>query len=297
MSSLPPRFTPAHPHADIFALHDGQPLDELATRIKANGLREPIVLLDGKVLDGRRRERACLKAGLEPRYREFGSEPSDGDDPLEFVIDLNLARRHLGDGERQLAAARYAQARAGNPTGANQHGRPPEEPSQNATIPEGASTPPTNAQAAERFEVTESAVDRAKKVLKDGTAALVQAVAEELVTVFDAQKVTGLPAWLQDRAVKDVRERKAKTLVEAVERRRVKRRASKERASQANGSDHVFSWPRFNSHMAGLFWEIETLARAHAAEGRPEYEALRSRLLEAKEAVWAWKQELEAGKG
>jgi hypothetical protein len=297
MSSLPPRFTPAHPHADIFALHDGQPLDELAARIRANGLREPIVLLDGRVLDGRRRERACLKAGVEPRYRQFGSEPSDGDDPLEFVIDLNLARRHLGEGERQLAAARYARARAGNRTGANQHGRAGEECSRIDEVPPGAGAPHTRAQAAERFEVTESAVDRAKKVLKDGTPALVQAVAEELVSLSDAQQVTKLPAWLQDRAVKDVHGGKAKTLAEAVEKRRVKRRASKERAGQATGADHVFNWTRFNSHVAGLFWEVEALARAYAAEGRPEYEALRSRLLEAKEAVRAWKKQLQTGKG
>ena len=102
--------TPVHDYAAIFPLTEGQPLWDLSDRIKLNGLREPIVLLDGKILDGRRRELGCLRAGVDPKYRKFGSRKEDGNDPLEFVIDLNLHRRHLGEGDRALAAARYATA-------------------------------------------------------------------------------------------------------------------------------------------------------------------------------------------
>ena len=46
---------------------------------------------------------ACLAVGVEPRYREYA-----GDDPLGFVISLNLNRRHLNESQRAVIAARLA---------------------------------------------------------------------------------------------------------------------------------------------------------------------------------------------
>jgi ParB-like chromosome segregation protein Spo0J len=188
-----PAFTPAHEFAEIFSLHEHDLLD-LSKRIGANGLREPCVLLDGKMLDGRRRERACHKAGVKPSYRDFGSRKTDGDDPLEFVIDLNLHRRHLGEGERALAAAKYAKARDG-------------KPSQLATVTEE----PTNKDAAKKFDVSESKVDRAKKVVANGVPELQEAVADETITVSDAAKVADAKPSVQRKAVQDVKEGKTKS--------------------------------------------------------------------------------------
>jgi len=47
---------------------DDKHLDELARDIKANGLRLPIVTLDEKILDGRRRFMACRIAGIAPLF-------------------------------------------------------------------------------------------------------------------------------------------------------------------------------------------------------------------------------------
>ncbi len=67
-------------------------LARLRDDIEANGLLEPIVLYMGKVLDGRNRLRACIAAGVEPRYVDvrLGEQR-----PIEYVISKNLRRRDL----------------------------------------------------------------------------------------------------------------------------------------------------------------------------------------------------------
>lgn len=76
-------------------------LSELVESIKANGLRVPIVLDDqGRILDGRNREKACRLAGVEPTFWTY-----DGDDLAEFVIDANSSRRHMSTGARAMSTA------------------------------------------------------------------------------------------------------------------------------------------------------------------------------------------------
>jgi hypothetical protein len=69
-------------------------LEELTKDIKENGLRFPIILLDGEILDGRSRQKACHKAGVELRTVTFNPKVH-GDDPLSFVVSTNFKRRQL----------------------------------------------------------------------------------------------------------------------------------------------------------------------------------------------------------
>jgi ParB-like chromosome segregation protein Spo0J len=95
----------SHPLADIFPLLEGTEFEELVADIKANGLIEPIVVFEGKILDGRNRYRACLAAGVEPAFRPFM-----GDDPSAYGISLNLRRRHLTAEEKRELIAKLIKA-------------------------------------------------------------------------------------------------------------------------------------------------------------------------------------------
>lgn len=86
-----------HPAADLFPMMGDKEIRDLADDISAHGLLDPILLLDGKVLDGRNRLRACDLAGETPRFKDWR-----GDQPTSFVISANLHRRQLS--KSQLAA-------------------------------------------------------------------------------------------------------------------------------------------------------------------------------------------------
>ena len=67
-------------------------MQSLIDDIRANGLLDPIVLFEKRILDGRNRAAACESAGREPRYVEFEGTREEA---LMFVVSHNLKRRHL----------------------------------------------------------------------------------------------------------------------------------------------------------------------------------------------------------
>ena len=94
-----------HPIASMFPLIGGDELDQLREDIRDHGLREPIVIYEGKILDGRNRWRACIHAGVEPRFERY-----EGDDPLAYVVSLNLRRRHLSTDQKRRVIDRLLMA-------------------------------------------------------------------------------------------------------------------------------------------------------------------------------------------
>jgi N6-adenosine-specific RNA methylase IME4/ParB-like chromosome segregation protein Spo0J len=93
----------AHQLAELFPLLEGEEFDALVSDIKSNGQREPIVLFEGKILDGRNRYRACLRTQIKPIFKNYRDN-----DPLAFVISLNLKRRHLNESQRAWVASKIA---------------------------------------------------------------------------------------------------------------------------------------------------------------------------------------------
>jgi len=169
----------SHPYAEIFPLLDGTAFEELVLDIKAHGLREKIWTHEGKILDGRNRFNACQRAKVKPEFREY-----KGKDALAFVISLNIQRRHLTDPQRAMAAARIATLRQGGDPNA----------------PRGALT---QAEAAEAMDTSRRSVQRAKKVVEQGSKALQRAVETGDVPLNKAAAVVALPKSEQLAAAKE----------------------------------------------------------------------------------------------
>ena len=89
-----------HPLCTLFPRIEGAEFDALVADVKANGLRESIVLHDGMILDGGNRYRACVQAGVTPKFKEFS-----GANLVTFVLSANLHRRHLSAGQQAAIVA------------------------------------------------------------------------------------------------------------------------------------------------------------------------------------------------
>jgi ParB-like chromosome segregation protein Spo0J len=94
--------TGVHPVAKLFPLMDEKTFDELLEDIEAHGQLVPIWLHEGQIIDGRNRYHACLELGIEPQFREWDRRG----DLVDFVLGLNLKRRHLTATQRAVVAFR-----------------------------------------------------------------------------------------------------------------------------------------------------------------------------------------------
>lgn len=94
-----------HSVANVMPMMSEEELLSLQLDIKENGLHEPIWLCNLKgedyIIDGRNRAIACQRIGVVPEIRYY---EGDEDGLLEFVLSLNLHRRHLNTGQKACLA-------------------------------------------------------------------------------------------------------------------------------------------------------------------------------------------------
>jgi len=88
-----------HPAAALFPMMNSDELNDLATDISARGLDQPIMTMNGVLLDGRNRSRACEIAGIIPTSIEY-----TGSDPVAYIMSANLKRRQLSISQRSALA-------------------------------------------------------------------------------------------------------------------------------------------------------------------------------------------------
>ena len=163
-----------HQLSAIFPRMGDAELTVLAEDIKANRLKEPIWLLEDKILDGNNRYRACLKIGYPLKDTDFRPfDPKVLGDPLAFVVSANLHRRHLNESQRATIAARLVSTKLGS----NQYNR--------AGV--------TAEKAAKLLGVSEATVKMAKAVAEKAAPEIVEKVQQGKLRLGAAKQIIEKP--------------------------------------------------------------------------------------------------------
>jgi hypothetical protein len=167
-----------HPLADAFPLIEGAEFGELVADIDNNGLLAPVVMYEGKILDGRNRWRACQRLGIP-----HTEKPYTGDDPAGFVWSVNAVRRQLTPSQKAMAATRLVTAKQGD----NRY-----------TSPDKVTT----LQAAKLAGVGTKTVERARSVIANAVPEVQKAVQDGEVTVYTAERISRLPGEEQEEIMR-----------------------------------------------------------------------------------------------
>ena len=170
-----------HEYANIFPMLGEEELEDLRADIEKNGLAEPVVLYEGKILDGRNRATACLMLGITPETVEY-----TGDDPVAYVVSKNLKRRHLTTSQRAMIAEKVAtMPRGGDRKSENIKG-------QNCPLI-------SQEDAAKQLNISETSLKQARKVRSD-------AIPEVADAVESGKLPVSVAATLADAAPEQQRE-------------------------------------------------------------------------------------------
>ena len=100
--------------------HKPETVEDIANDMLANGFRldRAIATYEGKILDGRHRYEAAIKAGVDPIFAEFQGTKEEA---IAFVTSENVARRHLNNKEKEFFYVQLTDYLGVNPRGSNQH--------------------------------------------------------------------------------------------------------------------------------------------------------------------------------
>jgi len=220
-----------HPLANLFPLIEGADFDRLVEDVRANGLIEPIVMLDDKILDGRNRYRAWMagsdmaSGSQQATFRTF--DPDTEGDPLTWVLSKNLHRRHLNDGQRAAVAAEIEGYRHGGKRGG-----------------QDANVQLDRQAASDLMSISPRSTATAAKVKREGTPELFAAVKRGEVAPSVAVKLLTLSPGQQLETLRTIEPRKLKTVAKQVARGETERRlGEKQRALPAELFGLIYADP------------------------------------------------------
>ena len=169
-----------HPLAGIFPMIEGDAYSQLMADVMKHGVREPVWLHEGKIIDGRNRYRAAQAMG-----KTFETRAYEGNDAVGFVVSLNLHRRHLSESQRAAVAAKLANL-------------PAHRPANNSA---NLQTSVSQSDAASMLNVSTRSVAAAAKVQSAGVPELSAALDAGEVSVSAAAAVASLPIEQQQEVV------------------------------------------------------------------------------------------------
>ena len=184
-----------HPAADLVPRMTDEEFQSLKESIATNGLIHPIIVHDGKILDGRHRREACRQLDRDPPVEDI-----ECDDPAKYVFGANLARRHLNQSQRALIAAGLAEMYKVDGIARRQANL---KQSQAADVLDLAHRDEGRSRdrAAEVLGISPALVQKATTVLNDGVAELADSVRAGDTKIEAAFEVAKLPAEEQKATV------------------------------------------------------------------------------------------------
>ena len=200
-----PQDFPLSPLTGIFPPWPQEQRHRLREDIAAHGLREPITVWRGRIIDGRHRYQACIEAGVRPEYRFL----DDHEDPVAFILGENIIRRHLNETQRAVVAFHLAAALGSLPEA--------RDPQAGENFPRRL----TQREAARLLGVSDRSVKHAARVLSPQTNTvpqLRQAVESGRISVSDGSRIVKHSEEVQRQAVAMVLAGEARTAAGAARR-------------------------------------------------------------------------------
>ena len=226
-----------HAAASLFPLLDGKEREQLVRDVRKHGVREPVVIWRGQLLDGRNRVEAARQANAPIPVRRL----DDDVDPFGFVLSVNAFRRHMTASQLAMTCARVHEEwtrylheqslrraveeaeRTGSDTG--RHSAVDSPGGDRGTAASGTPRPSPRASPvpdapglkvlAAKLGTPYRTASRASSVRKSAPD-LEAPVLDGTITVHDAHKIRNLPRLERQRAVEAVKTGQARTARQAV---------------------------------------------------------------------------------
>lgn len=152
--------------AEAFPSMQVDEFEALKASIDRNGLLEPILVWQGRVMDGRHRLKACQALGVVPMVKVLNGTYEEA---KSEAFSTNINRRHLATGQRAILAAQLATRRPGQ-TKATKDMEP--------VLSQG--------EAARLFAVGRDSVQKACRLIAHGDAALLDQVHAGIMSLNEA---------------------------------------------------------------------------------------------------------------
>jgi hypothetical protein len=173
------------------------------------GEKPPVILYEGKILDGWHWYKACQELQIAPRFEQFNGDQ----DPTDFVANRHKGRRHLSRHDAAEVASKLAPLHKGGQFG----NLNPKKDVSKTNAPSDAFVLPTQTEAVTKSKhakgtlesVTESvgtnptSVQKYRYIQAHGIAQVIEAAKTNKITLNKAAALAHLPKDEQLRALKE----------------------------------------------------------------------------------------------
>jgi len=251
-----------HPEANEMPLLEGAAYEEFKKDIERNGIQHPILLLDGKIVDGRNRYRVCTELGIEPKVKnvKLGKRKM-----RELVASENYFRRHLSVGQRGLFGSKISKTILEKASLEKDQKADSEKKAENGKPKEKKPNVPSVKDAAALVNVSPRTISNSRTIEKSGSSALVECVKADKIPISVAANLALAPKAEQNKAlagkqdIKDTIDRYKKKAASKAN----KRKGSKKKKKTTGQIDTIIE-----QSYAVILRSVDDRARAMGGQGQ-----------------------------